>query len=372
VVDREAVARSLEARHCGDEAACAAVRRALLDEHATRLQMAQRADWDVDRIDIDAAAATLEAAARKSLPGRTRIVAVRVTTDTSDRHLAVRAAFAAAAAIAEKVDGLVYDPLLGRIESAKGFAAHAVTAPLGASAFRQDRVQLLDHPAGEGTVRILTAGLSRWGAPDVEAPAVPTAASARVGDVVMGVAEALANGALRGPVVVTRDDLERARGTPYPRDAGLPDAQPVSIGLVSVHPESGDPNDFVARIVPPAGEGPMGFLELAERFFGRELAASPGEAVVRAGAARAQRGLGDALARWKAAREQDAGAKLLVRLPFEIPGEAGIESMWVEVTGFDERTVRGKLLDEPLAATDVEKGEEVTRRRGEVEEVRER
>jgi hypothetical protein len=282
----------------------------------------------------------------------------------------VRSAFAAAAAIAEKIDGLVYDALLGRIETARAFAAHAVTAPLGASAFRHDRVQLLVQPTGEGVVRIVTAGLSRWGAPDVEAPAVPSAASARLGDVMMGIAEALANGMLRGPVVLSREDVERARGVPYPGDAGLPDPQAVTIGLVSVEMEAGDANDFLARVVPPAGGGPMGFLDMAERFFGPSFATALVEDAAHAGAGRAQQKLGDALARWKEGHER--GAKLFMRLPFPIPGAAGSEAMWVEVTGFDEKNVKGTVVDEPLAATDVAKGEEVTRGRGEVVEVRER
>jgi hypothetical protein len=370
VVDREALAGSVVSRHCGDEEACAAVRAALRDEHTTRLTVAARADWDPYRVDMDAAAAGLPPPARGTLAGRTRMVTIRVATATSARHLAVRAAFAAAAAIAEKIDGLVFDPLLGRVETARDFAAHAVTEPAGASSFRRDRAQLLYQPRSDGVVRILTAGLSRWGAPDVEASSVPTAASARVAEIILAVAEVVANGAASGPVVVSRKDVERVRGAPYPGDAGLPEEQGVSIDLAPVHPEPGDPNDFLARIVPPAGEGPMGYLDLAERFFGAGLAASPGEDVVRSRSARAQRGLPDALARWKASRA--TGRKLLALLPFAIPGDAGVESMWIEVTDCGDRSITGRLLDDPLAATDVAQGDTVTRARSEVQDVEER
>jgi hypothetical protein len=370
VVDRDGVADLIASRHCGDEEACAAVRAALRDEHTTHLQIAARTDWDLERIDVDAAATGLPSSARKSLAGRARIVAIHVATPKSARHLAVRAAFAAAYAVAEKIDGLVYDPLLGRIETAKDFASHAVTEPLGVSSFRRDRAQLLYQPRGEGIVRILTAGLSRWGAPDVEATSVPTAASARVAEIVLGVAEVVANGATSGPVELSRGDLGRVRGAPYPVDAGLPVEQMVSIDLSPVHPESGDPNDFLARIDPPAGEGPMGYLDLAERFFGAGLAASPGDDVVRTRSARAQHGLSDALSRWKASRS--AGRRLLVLLPFAIPGDAGVESMWVELTDDGERSITGRLVDEPLAATDVARGDTVTRARSEVEDVEER
>jgi hypothetical protein len=372
MVERESLARFVTGDGtCGEGAACEAVTRALRDEQTTRLQVVARSDWDVDRIDLDAAASGLPAAGRKMLPKASRIVVVHVATATGTiaaRGLAVRAAFAAAAAIASRVGGLVYDPLLARIETAGDFAKHVASEPADASTFRADRVELLYQPRAEGVVRVLTAGLSRWGAPDVEAEAVPTAASPRVAEIVLAVARAVADGLASGPVSLTRADIEKVRGAPYPSDAGLPEDKPVSFDLAPVHAESGDPNDFVARIVPPAGQGPMGYLDLAERLFGPALAASPGEDVVRGRAAKAQRVLGAAIARWSAARET-GGSKLLVLLPFPIPGDAGIESMWVEVTEVHERTIAGRLVDEPLGATDVSRGDTVTRPRAEVEDI---
>src|SRR5579884_3138685 len=70
------------------------------------------------------------------------------------------------------------------------------------------------------------------------------------------------------------------------------------------------------------------------------------------------------LAQWEAGRT--SGAKLAVQLPFAIPGDAGTESVWVEVSGFDARTVTGRVMDDPLAATDVKRGDEVTRPRAQV------
>jgi hypothetical protein len=43
--------------------------------------------------------------------------------------------------------------------------------------------------------------------------------------------------------------------------------------------------------------------------------------------------------------------------------------MWIELTGYDARTVKGKLVDDPLAATQFQRGEEITRPRGDVEEM---
>jgi len=375
LLERGVLGELLTPARCGNEAACAAVRSAIQDEHTTALQVVSPDTWNLEGIDLDASAAGLTPRERASVKKRARLVVVRVAAAPSPRQIAVRAAFAATAAIAEKADGLVIDRLLGRVETARDFADHAVTAPLEATAFRKDRIELLYEPKEPGVVRILSAGLSRWGGPDVEAAAVPVAAADRIADVVLGVAEAIANGATAGPVSLSRDDLARARGEPYPADPTLPDGgAPIPIALASVHPEAGDPNDFLARIEPTGGEGPLGYLDLSELIFGTSLAASPGEASLRASRARAQSALPAALAHWSATRRDTS---LLVRLPFAIAGDCdagpdsgcGTESMWIEVTGYDGRTVKGKLVDDPLGATQFQRGDEIVRPRGDVEEI---
>jgi Uncharacterized protein conserved in bacteria (DUF2314) len=367
ILDRAALGAVVTPELCGDTAACDAVRSTLRDEHATSLTVVDASVWSLDKADVDGGARGLTDAQRAGVKKLARVAVVRVATATGPKQLALRAGIAGAAAIAQKTGGVVWDQLLERFESPATFAKHAVTSPLGASVFRADRVELLYQPKGEGVVRVLTSGLSRWGAPDVEVTGVPTAASARIAEIVLGVAAAIADGATSGPIVLSRDDLGRARGEAYPGDAGLPPSTPVEVDVVSHHPENADPNDFMARIEPPGAEGPIGALDLAERFFGPVLAAAPTASAMSERRKLAQAKLGPALARWQGAK--DGGAKLLVLLPFPIPGDAGIESMWIEVTRFDGQKVTGKLTDEPLGATDVARGQEVTRPRSDVEDV---
>jgi hypothetical protein len=367
VIDREALAATLGSDLCGDPTACDAVRATLRDEQATSFRVLDAAAWNVEKLDVDASARGLLPAEKAAVRALPRVVVVRVETQTGPKQLALRTGIAAAAAIARKTGGPVWDRLLGRVEGARAFATHAVTAPLEAPTFRRDRVEVFLPPKDEGVVRVVTAGLSRWGAPEIEAARAPEGAAPRVADVVVGVAEAIANGATMGPLELTRDDLARARGEVYAADAGLPESKVVEVDVVTAHAESGDPGEFLARIEPPGGDGLIGYVDLAERFFGPLLAAGPGPAVLNARRSKAQARLASALEQWDGARA--GGARLLVLLPFTIPGDAGTESMWVQVTRFDARNVTGKVLDDPLGATDVKRGDEVTRPRAQVQDV---
>jgi hypothetical protein len=367
LLDRTALAAALPARLCGDEAPCGAVKATLIDERTTTLQVVDSSAWSLERLDIDTVARGLTTRERSGLKSLPRVVVVHVNAATSPKQLALRTGTAVAALVAEKTGGLVWDQLLNRVENAHDFAAHAVTTPLDAPTFRRDRIELLYEPKEEGLVRLLTSGLSRWGVADVEVPTVPTAASERVADIVLGVAAAIANGvAAASPVTVSRDDLARARGRDYPGDAGMPAVAPFDLDVTSVHPENGDPNDFMVRVEPAAGEGALAYMDLAGRFFG-SLTAAPAADVMAERRERAQVRLTNALAKWTDGRA--TGARLLVLLPFGIPGDAGTESMWIDVTKADARTVTGKVMDEPLGATDVHKGDEVTRPRGDVEDL---
>jgi hypothetical protein len=365
-IDRRTLAQHMTADLCGAPASCAAVR-ATLSDGSTTVSVLDASTWSLGQADVDGGARGLSAGERARVAKLPRVVVIRVATPAGSKALALRTAIAATAVVARDVGGVVWDQLLARFEDARVFASHAVTEPLESSAFRRDRVEVLYEPKGEGLVRVLTAGLSRWGAPDVEAAAVPTPVSARMAEVVLAVAEAIADGANVQPLTLSLGDLARARGEAYAVDAGFPAAVPIDVEVVAAPPENGDPNDFMARIVPPAGEGPLGYVDLAERFFGPVLAASPGEAALRAQRQRAQAGLEAALGRWEA--QKAIGTKVMVLLPFPIPGDAGIESMWIEVTKADRRSVTGKLTDEPLGATDVKRGDEVTRPRTQVEDL---
>ncbi len=113
-------------------------------------------------------------------------------------------------------------------------------------------------------------------------------------------------------------------------------------------------------------------MALLEAIFGPVLDAPPDDASLSAGRERAQQKLATILGHWADTRGggRKDGKRVLVRLPFAIPGDVGFESMWVELTGYGADTVTGTIVDEPIA-TDVARGDRVTRPRAEVEDVRE-
>jgi hypothetical protein len=354
---------------CGDAAACEAVRATLADAHATEVRAIPASDWAIGRAELDAGAPLAAGVGRWPTA-----VVVRVAVAPSPRQLGLRSAFAAAATLAAQLDGWVIDPLLGRAEDAPTFAIHAVTERLDAPAFRADRIRVMEEAAGESVVRLRTRGLARWGAPEVEALAVPLAARDAWTDLMLGVAAAVANG-MTSPVSLTRADIEAAAGRPAAgagsADATATEAVAVDLSSVAVEPTAEEESDFVARIEPPGGEGPLAYLELGERFFGPLLTSmGPPPAASANDAKRSERMLERLASAIDRAASPDAGQlRAFVRLPFDIPG-GGREALWVEVTGHDARTVTGRIADDPMAATDVARGTEVTRSRVEVLDVR--
>jgi hypothetical protein len=232
--DVQSLGRLLGPRWCGDEATCAAVRAVLEDPERTRVDVMSAWDYRLERVHPAEVAtglstkdrARLEALVRASTKdaGRTAsVLVVDVTGAAMPQELPARTAFAVAGALAERLDALVYDELVDRVELPRGFAAHAITSGLDASAFRRDCMDVQAMRRDDGTTRLLTVGLERYGVPDVDVREASDASLPVLRELLFEVAEDLVNG------------------------------EPPPIRLVSVDPEEGDPNDFMARVVPPGG-----------------------------------------------------------------------------------------------------------------------
>jgi uncharacterized protein YegJ (DUF2314 family) len=361
--------------HCGDAATCDAVRAFLGEPDALRIEATPAQNWRLpNKSELPRVASTLSSGERDKLIAMPRSLHVTVRGAALPNQLPARAGFALTAALASKVSGFVYDQVVDRVERPAEFAKHVITVPLGARAFRKDRVDFQYSSRQGGTVRLISAGMVRFGAPDLEVFSAPRGVANRLVDVMIALADALTSGATTSPIAITLDDIERARAELFGPDAGMPPSVAIDVDLEDAAPESGDPNEIMARIVPPDGPTPEGYDDLVEMFFGQSSAwQPPSEDEFKAIKDKTQKALATALMRHKKEK-----LELYVQLGFPTavalkqPGGPdasdldAFEWMWVEVTAFDDKDVTGTLIDEPENVPGAAKGQSVTRKRSEV------
>jgi uncharacterized protein YegJ (DUF2314 family) len=246
----------------------------------------------------------------------------------------------------------VYDETEHRIEDAATFASHAITEALGESVWRDDRiaVQLYEQP--DGTARLLTLGMRRFGAPDLEIEGAPMNAGRPLGALLDLVAAKLVDGVNTAPLAL------EGHATP-------------DVDLVSAPHHEGDPEGLVLRVVPVGGD----YDALVARVLGKvdSVTQSDDSPALAAIATRARAALPGAIDRWSRAR--DAGATLLVKLPFGVTAPDGtvhdggaLEWMWVNVTHVDADAgaVSGTLANTPVYVAQLRDGSRVTGRQGDV------
>jgi hypothetical protein len=364
------VAKVLGPAHCGD--ACARVREVLADAKRTTLEVVSSGDWVLPPEDTLAfATPSLTDAERATVHRRPWVVAVRVRGAATPDHEVARTGFAATAAIAQQLGALVYDEEVRRIETAAQFTARAITAPLGAPAFRVDHVALQLYTQDDGSARLLTLGMRRFGAPDLELRGASMHAARRLAALVNALAARVAAGESDLPFPVAPQALGRAPGASA--DAGATARVDV---IVPPH-TAGDPDNEIASLVPEA-RGPdlrRSFDALAETLYGPldrvvDEARDPRLAEI---ARRARAKLPQVLARWK--RDEKLGTQLLVKLPFPYEAPEGtaardagppLEWMWIRVTSFDESSVAGQLANAPAYATGLAMGSSVRGKRADV------
>lgn len=344
--DAKQVASLLDARECGD--ALSAVR--AFAARSLVLDVMPSTFWPMPSFeDLADVTSTLTDDERAKLGRPLRLVSIRASGPGAPDQLPARTAYAAAIAIARASGGLVYDRVDDRIESAETFAAHAITAPLGASAFRSDRIEVRYMARADGNVRLITSGLLRFGAPDVDVASVEPRFAAPLADLVEAVARALADGARTTPVDVSVDGAR------------------LRVDLSEVHPESGDPNTTMVRVVSEGETTPAAYARLAAKIpSDAGEVPTPTDDELDASRIRTQEKLASVLGRFAA--DRDAGALLYVQLPFAYEtdaGEAGEEWMWVDVERWDETSLDGKLVDAPENPMPLHRGDRVHRPRSE-------
>ncbi len=334
----------LDTRHCGPVATCAAVRNLVATEGRVEVSLTTTTEWGLpaeSALGLIAKGLTpKECAGLARLP---TVVVVRVTGAATPEHLVARTAFALTAAIAEKLRGFVYDETVRRIETADEFQRHAITSALGDAAFKDDRILIQSYVQDDGTTRLISLGMRRFGAPDLEVRGAQPGAGRALAAVMNAVAERLAAAADAAPLVVALDD-PRAKG------------KSAAVDLVVPPMQQGDPDNTVVRIVPAGGATVAGYDALVATFFGdaEKLVERADDAELAAATQRARRAFPAMAARWK--QQPAPRPRLLVKLPFPMAGDAGVEWMWVDVTSVQNTTITGTLANSPAYATDLHAG----------------
>jgi uncharacterized protein YegJ (DUF2314 family) len=348
------IARSLTPAECGDSAACGAVADALRDSSRFAIDVRDTATWGLPKGEgLAAITRKLTPEEGRSIPELRTVVIVTARAPAGADAIAARTGYAAAATLARTLGAgaLVYDEVVHRIERPTAFAAHAITAPLGTPAFREEHIVVELYEEEDGTARLLTLGMRRFGAPDVEIEGAPMRDGRPLAHLVNELASKLAAGGwAEAPI-----DVEPS----------------MPVDLVPAPHHEGDPDNVVLRAAPVAENG----ASLTQVY--DAIAASLTDSVVtpkdrtllEAIAARVQGQWPQVIARWSSEKgETGQGAKLTVKLPFHAttPNGGVTEWMWVEVERADDAHVEGTLANTPSVAKTLALGAPVHAARSDV------
>lgn len=362
----ETIARQLDTRHCGG--ACDALRTFILDHEHFEIEVSKADDYILPAKDsYDTIASGLTPAERASIGARSAVVVIRTHGPSTIDQLPARAAFAATAIVAEALSGLVYDEAVRRIETAEQHGQRLITVPLGQNVFAPRHISVQLYRQEDGTARLLTLGMARFGSPDFTMRGSSMEAAPSLANVMNAAASWAAATKTELPILVSLADVAHVASRKPDELAKDPKAsRPMTLEAIDVDRTEGDPDNEMLELVPPSGptrevwDAALGglFGEVAKVVFAKN------DKELEAIAARARRDLPGAVKRFEAGE----GA-LFVKGPFAIPegslpgradGGAKDEWMWVAVSSCDAKGCTGTLSNTPGYATNLAAGKTVS------------
>jgi uncharacterized protein YegJ (DUF2314 family) len=353
------IMKRLTPRHCGD--ACDAVRKTIESEDDFEVDIGKTDELMLPPSDMmDTVASGLTPAEREDLKKRPTSVVVRTHGAFAKEQVAARTAFAVTAVLAEALDGYVYDEASRRIETASEFSAHAVTAPLGKPAFERRHIAVQLYRQEDGTARLLTLGMARFGSPDLSMRGASMGSGPLLAEVLNAVASKLAFDLTEPAVTITLDDVARVVGKkPSELNPTPSAAKPVMLTLVDAEHADGDPDNEVAEVLPWGGSTRENWDSVVTSLFGALPSMKPSvdDPELAEIAKKAQKSLPGAIKRLEA-----GDGELYVKGPFAVPEEARVdggnttELLWLLATSCDARACTGTLANEPSYATNLAPG----------------
>ena len=360
------IAKRLDVRHCGGT--CDAVKKFMSDEDGFEIEIRKVDDLILPPADtMDTVAGGLSPSERESVHDRKTAVLIRTRGSAMPEQMPARAAFAAAAVLAESLDGFVYDEVARRIENAHDVVAHTATANLGEPVFRRKHIVIQLYRQDDGSARLLTLGMARFGCPDFSIQGANMSSGPLLAEIMNAVASLVAHGAhgkSASSIGVTLEDVARVVGkSPSDLNPSPSTAREVVLDVVEPERQEGDPANELAELIPNGGSTRESWDAVVASLFG--VPPSVGTAVddeeLAAIAKKAQRELPAAIERFAAGE-----GELYVKGPFPIPPDARVdggaptEMLWIAAASCDARSCTGALSNEPTYATNIALGKTVS------------
>ncbi|CAN5870851.1 hypothetical protein BH11MYX4_BH11MYX4_42510 [soil metagenome] len=357
----EAIARLLDVRHCGG--ACDRLKKLMVDHDHFEVEVLKSEDYILPaKESFPTIAPGLTPSERASISERATTIVIRTRGVADIDQLPARAAFAATAAVAEALSGLVYDEVVRRIETSSQFAQHVVTVPLGQNVFSPRHIMVQLYRQEDGTARLLTLGMVRFGSPDFTMRGAPMELGPSLANV-MNVVASHAVAARPELPAVTLAEAARVAGRAAEELAKDPKASsPVQLDTLDAERVEGDPENEMLELVPRGGSTREAWTSAITELVGEppRVVFAGNAPELEAIATRARRELPGALKRYEAGE----GA-LYVKGPFPIPAESRLDGgaaeewMWVQITSCDAKGCSGLLSNTPGYATNLAAGKPV-------------
>ena len=358
----EAIAKLLDVRHCGG--ACDAVKKRMLDHEHFEVEVLRSEDYILPPKDSYATIGPgLTLSERASIDQRATTVVIRSRGPVTIEQLPARAAFAATAAVAEALSGLVYDEVVRRIETSAQFAQHIVTAPLGQNVFSPRQISVQLYRQDDGTARLLTLGMVRFGSPDFSIRGAPMELGPSLANVMNVVASDAAAARTELPLVTLAEVSRVAARTPDQLARDPRSSSPIHLEAAPAERTEGDPENEMLELLPRGGATREGWTSAMTELFGEtpRVVFIGADKELDAVAVRARRELPAAVKLFEGGK----GA-LYVKGPFPIPQGARIDGggsdewMWVQVTSCSSKSCAGLLSNTPGYATNLAAGKPVS------------
>ncbi len=363
IASAENVAKLLDTRHCGGT--CDALRKVIADHEHFEIELTKPEDYILPGRDTyDTLAPGLTPAQRATIPNRTSTVVIRSHGASTVDQMPARVAFAATAALAEALDGFVYDEVVRRIETSADFARRAITVPLGQNVFTPQHIGVQLYRQDDGTARLLTLGMVRFGSPDFTMRGSTMEVGPSLANVLNAVASWAALGKSELPITVALADVARVSGHAPADLAKDPRASsPVKLDTIDVERTEADPDNEMLELVPRGGATSAAWGSVVADLFGEvpKVVFATFDKELEAIALHARRDLPGAVKRLEAGE-----GKLYVKGPFPIPeasrldGGAKDEWMWIEASACDAKGCSGLLSNTPGYATNLAAGKPAT------------